>query len=88
MGGFQAAILEGSRKFLKSAAELEVLIVSHTDLKGALDYNRDLSALTSRSIIEAMARRLLHCRLASDATWVSGMRRADGDQPHRRIVLR
>lgn len=33
-----------------------MLIVGHTDAKGALDYNRDLSQRRARSIVEALAR--------------------------------
>ena len=48
--------LDEIAKFLKAQPELKVLIVGHTDSKGALDYNRDLSHRRARSIVEAMAR--------------------------------
>jgi outer membrane protein OmpA-like peptidoglycan-associated protein len=48
--------LDEIAKFLKAQPELKVLIVGHTDSKGALDYNRDLSHRRARSIVEALAR--------------------------------
>jgi outer membrane protein OmpA-like peptidoglycan-associated protein len=40
---------------LKDSPELKVLIVGHTDAKGALDYNRDLSLRRAKSVVEALA---------------------------------
>lgn len=48
--------LDEIAKLLKGNPGLKVLIVGHTDAKGALDYNRDLSQRRARSIVEALAR--------------------------------
>lgn len=48
--------LDEIAKLLKVNPGLKVLIVGHTDAKGALDYNRDLSQRRARSIVEALAR--------------------------------
>lgn len=41
--------------FLSAHPDLKVLIVGHTDAKGALDYNRDLSLQRARAVVEALA---------------------------------
>lgn len=41
--------------FLKAHPELKVLIVGHTDAKGALEYNRDLSLQRAQAVVEALA---------------------------------
>lgn len=41
--------------FLAAHPDLKVLIVGHTDAKGALDYNRDLSLQRARAVVEALA---------------------------------
>ncbi|ABA05075.1 OmpA/MotB [Nitrobacter winogradskyi Nb-255] len=48
--------LDEIAKLLKAQPELKVLIVGHTDSKGALDYNRDLSYRRARSIVESLSR--------------------------------
>lgn len=48
--------LDEIAKLLKAQPELKVLIVGHTDSKGALDYNRDLSHRRARSIVESLSR--------------------------------
>lgn len=48
--------LEEIAKLLKGAPNLRVLIVGHTDAKGRMDYNRDLSERRARSIVDALAR--------------------------------
>lgn len=48
--------LDEIAKLLKSQPDLKVLIVGHTDAKGALDYNRDLSHRRARSIVETLAK--------------------------------
>lgn len=48
--------LDEIAKLLKAQPDLKVLIVGHTDSKGAYDYNRDLSQRRARSIVEALAR--------------------------------
>lgn len=48
--------LEEIAKLLKEQPELKVLIVGHTDSKGALDYNRDLSYRRAKSIVETLSR--------------------------------
>lgn len=48
--------LDEIAKLLKAQPELKVLIVGHTDSKGALDYNRDLSHRRARSIADALSR--------------------------------
>jgi outer membrane protein OmpA-like peptidoglycan-associated protein len=58
--------LDEIAKLLKGNPGLKVLIVGHTDAKGALDYNRDLSQRRARSIVEALAR-LRHRAGAADA---------------------
>ena len=40
---------------LKETPGLEVLIVGHTDAKGTLDYNRDLSLRRAQAVIDALA---------------------------------
>lgn len=39
---------------LKDSPDLKVLIVGHTDAKGALDYNRDLSLRRGKSVVTAL----------------------------------
>jgi outer membrane protein OmpA-like peptidoglycan-associated protein len=39
---------------LKASPDLKVLIVGHTDAKGALDYNRDLSLRRARAVVQAL----------------------------------
>lgn len=41
-------------KLLQASAQLQVLVVGHTDAQGALDYNRDLSQRRAQSIVEAL----------------------------------
>lgn len=48
--------LDEIAKLLKGQPDLKVLIVGHTDAKGALDYNRDLSHRRARSIAETLAK--------------------------------
>lgn len=48
--------LEEIAKFLKTQPDLRVLIVGHTDAKGAYDYNRDLSHRRARSIVDTLVR--------------------------------
>ena len=48
--------LDEIAKLLKGAPALKVLIVGHTDAKGGLDYNRELSLRRARSIVEALVR--------------------------------
>jgi len=48
--------LDEIAKLLKAQSGLKVLLVGHTDAKGAIDYNRDLSERRARSIVEALAR--------------------------------
>ena len=48
--------LDEIAKLLKSKSELQVLIVGHTDSKGALDYNRDLSQRRAQSIADALVK--------------------------------
>ncbi len=48
--------LDEIAKLLKAQPGLKVLIVGHTDSKGAHDYNRDLSQRRARSIVEALVR--------------------------------
>lgn len=46
--------LDEIAKLLKASPELKVMIVGHTDAKGAADYNRDLSARRARSVVDAL----------------------------------
>lgn len=48
--------LEEIAKLLKNAPALKVLIVGHTDAKGAMDYNQKLSERRARSVVEALVR--------------------------------
>jgi outer membrane protein OmpA-like peptidoglycan-associated protein len=41
---------------LKSSPQLQVLVVGHSDAKGALDYNRELSQRRAQSIVEVLVR--------------------------------
>lgn len=43
-------------KLLSENPEIEVLVVGHTDGRGALDYNLDLSERRARSVVEALVR--------------------------------
>jgi len=47
--------LEEIAKLLKASPQLQVLVVGHTDAKGALDYNRELSQRRAHAIVEALA---------------------------------
>src|SRR5690606_28013189 len=40
---------------LKDSPDLKVLIVGHTDAKGALDYNRNLSLRRAKSVVDVLA---------------------------------
>jgi outer membrane protein OmpA-like peptidoglycan-associated protein len=48
--------LEEIAKLLKGAPTLKVLIVGHTDAKGAIDYNQKLSERRARAVVETLAR--------------------------------
>lgn len=48
--------IEEIAKLLNEQPNMKVLIVGHTDSKGALDYNRDLSYRRARSIVETLSR--------------------------------
>ncbi|MDO9619193.1 MAG: DUF4892 domain-containing protein [Pseudomonas sp.] len=50
-----AAQLEEIAKLLKASPALKVLVVGHSDAKGALDYNRELSQRRAQSIVKALA---------------------------------
>lgn len=47
--------LEEIAAFLKQVSDLEVLIVGHTDSKGALDYNRELSERRAKAVVAALS---------------------------------
>lgn len=47
--------LEAIATLLKASPSLKVLVVGHSDAKGALDYNRELSQRRAQSIVEALA---------------------------------
>lgn len=49
-----AAQLEEIAKLLKASPALKVLVVGHSDGKGALDYNRELSQRRAQSIVKAL----------------------------------
>lgn len=49
-----AAQLEEITKLLKASPALKVLVVGHSDGKGALDYNRELSQRRAQSIVKAL----------------------------------
>lgn len=48
--------LEEIAKLLKDTPTLKVLIVGHTDAKGAIDYNQKLSERRARAVVETLAR--------------------------------
>jgi len=48
--------LDEIAKLLKGQPTLKVLVVGHTDAKGSMDHNRDLSLRRARSIVDALAR--------------------------------
>lgn len=47
--------LEEIAKLLKASPQLKVLVVGHSDAKGALEYNRELSQRRAHAIVEALA---------------------------------
>lgn len=47
--------LEEIGKLLNERPQLEVLVVGHTDAKGGLDYNADLSERRAASVVEALS---------------------------------
>jgi outer membrane protein OmpA-like peptidoglycan-associated protein len=49
--------LEQIAALLKASAELVIVVVGHTDNRGGLDYNRDLSRRRARSVAEALTDR-------------------------------
>lgn len=49
-----AAQLAEIAKLLQARAQLQVLVVGHTDAQGALDYNRELAQRRAQSIVEAL----------------------------------
>ncbi len=50
------AQLDEIAKLLKDSGGLRVMIAGHTDAKGGVDYNRDLSERRARAVVEALAR--------------------------------
>ena len=49
-----AAQLTEIAKLLQASAQLQVLVVGHSDAQGALDYNRELSQRRAQSIVAAL----------------------------------
>lgn len=85
--------IEEIAKLLKDSPALKVLIVGHTDGKGALDYNRDLSERRARAVVEALARdyRIERGRLTpvgvGMASPVATNRTDDGRAKNRRVEI-
>src|SRR5690606_32870139 len=85
--------LEEIAKLLRGSPALKVLIVGHTDGKGALDYNRDLSERRARAVVEALTRdsRIERGRLTpigvGMASPVATNRTDDGRAKNRRVEL-
>lgn len=48
--------LEEIAKLLRGSPALKVLIVGHTDGRGAIDYNRELSERRARAVVDALVR--------------------------------
>ncbi|MCY6380039.1 OmpA family protein [Hoeflea prorocentri] len=50
-----APTLEEMAKFLKTAPDLSVVIVGHTDNQGAMDYNLNLSQRRAQAVVDALS---------------------------------
>lgn len=88
-----AAQLEEIAKLLKASPALKVLVVGHSDSKGALDYNRELSQRRAQSIVKAlveqhgMAGERLTAVGVGMAAPVASNRSEDGRALNRRVEL-
>jgi outer membrane protein OmpA-like peptidoglycan-associated protein len=85
--------LEQIAKFLKGDTALEVRIVGHTDSKGGLDYNRDLSEKRASAVVKALtgqygiaAKRLTPVGVGMAAP-VATNRTEEGRAKNRRVEL-
>lgn len=85
--------LEEIARLLRAQPDLRVLVVGHTDARGAMDYNRDLSERRARAVVAALVRDhgIAAARLTpvgvGMATPMATNRTEDGRAQNRRVEL-